>query len=62
MGEIGEGSMWDGKWSYNRDKLQFAIVESQSWMSKKVKQQNQLFIQKQICKKTEETKVVGSEI
>ena len=28
-----------GKGSYNRDKLQFAIVESQSWMSKKVKKQ-----------------------
>ena len=55
--------MWDGKGSYNRDKLQFAIVESQSWISKKVKkQQNQLFMQEQICKKTEETKVVGSEI
>lgn len=39
MGEIGEGSMWVGKWSYNRDKLQFAIIESQSWMSKKVKKQ-----------------------
>lgn len=32
------GEHVDGKWSYNRDKLQFAIVESQSWMSKKVKQ------------------------
>ena len=29
MGEIREGSMWRGKGSYNRDKLQFAIVESQ---------------------------------
>ena len=52
MGEIREGSMWRGKGSYNRDKLQFAIVESQQWMTKKVKkQQNQLFIEEQICKK-----------
>lgn len=39
MGEIGEGSMWRGKGSCNRDKLQFAIVESQSWTTKNVKKQ-----------------------
>ena len=37
MGEISEGSMWGGKGSYNRAKLQFAIVESQSWMAKNAK-------------------------